>query len=151
MKATNNKWFAGAMKLAVGLVLAGSFLMPLPVHAQPRYAGNITLAHETRWGTTMIPAGDYKLNVDAETEVIQVCDSNTGKVVANEIGVVATGSRTDRSELRIATRGSEQAVYALFLAQYGEIYSNTRPFPKTSHGDDDARATEITSVRVIQK
>lgn len=151
MKATNNDWLARAMKLVIGLTLAGSCLMPMPVQAKPRYAGSVTLAHETRWGRTMIPAGNYALNVDAETEVIQVCDPKTGKVVANEIGVVATGSRTNRSELRIATRGSEQAVYSLYLAQYGEIYSNTRPFPKTPHGSGEGRAIEITAARVTQK
>jgi hypothetical protein len=61
MKSRRSSMFAKTFVLVIGLLSASAGL----AHAQSAANGTFTLAHETRWGSVALPAGDYTFSLQS--------------------------------------------------------------------------------------
>jgi hypothetical protein len=150
MKATNNTRFAGTSKLVAGLLLAGSFLAPMAAKADPDYMGKFTLAHETRWGTATLPAGDYTMSVDTNSKTIWIRNVATRKV-AVEFAEIGVTTKDSPSEIHIAVRGDERVVSEVEISEVGEVYSMVHPFGKERRNTEEANSTASEIIYLAEK
>jgi hypothetical protein len=126
------------------------FVAPLRAQSSPDYSGKFTLTHETQWGDTMIPAGNYTLAVENAGRVLVIRNADTRKGVAVELGQGTMGSRSETSEIRIAVRGNQQAVTGVEIASFGEVYSRVHPFPKSRRQAEEEATTQTETIELAQ-
>jgi hypothetical protein len=150
MKATNRKWMTGAVQIMGIAALLSIFLAPLRAQSSPDYAGKFTFAHDTQWGDTMIPAGTYTLTMESAGRLLYVRNAQTGKNVAVELGRSGMGPVAEGSEIRVAVRGNQQAVTAVEIARFGEVYSKMHPFAKSQRQAEEEATIHTETIEVAQ-
>ena len=147
---------SASLKLFLGVLMAICFVVT-PPHAQARpshFKGTFVLTNDVQWGKTLLRPGTYSLavdQVDANVESIAVYDAGTGKMLVGEMNAISFTTTTDNSEIIIATRGNQRAVYSLQLAGMGEVLHQSHPFATSESDAEEARNTEAIAVETAKK
>lgn len=118
--------FSAVKTLFLALFMAGLF--PGLAHAQETAAGKFTLSFETRWGNTILPAGDYSLTMPSTTlwGFVMVRREPQGDPVAFvRADTWEEASSADPSKLILERRGEELIVRALYLRDKGYVFNFT--------------------------
>jgi hypothetical protein len=147
---------SASLKLFLGILMTACFLVT-PAHAQERpshFKGTFVLTNDVQWGKTLLRPGTYSLSVDkvdAIVESIDVYNASTGKMLVGEMNAISFTTTADNSEIIIATRGNQRAVYSLQLAGMGEVLHQSHPFATSESDAEEARNTEAITVETARK
>jgi hypothetical protein len=107
--------------LKVLLILAGAMAVSaVPVHAQTT-KGTFTLTHKVRWGTAVLPAGNYVFSVDTQTWPARVMVHEVdGPTTAIILPQASSDQRlSGESAMLIQKEDGESVVSSLRLANVG--------------------------------
>jgi hypothetical protein len=147
---TNHAGYSASLKLFLGALLAACFLATA-AHADSLFTGTFTLTNEVQWGKATLGPGTYSLELDHSTQTIIIRDAHTGKAVARELARPEFDSSNDDSQLRIAVRGNQRAVYSVRLAGLGEVFQRAHPFAERGRAVEEARQTQTVPLVVAEK
>jgi hypothetical protein len=113
-------WFSGAL---LGAVIVFAMLAPA-ANAQSYYNGKFDLPFEAHWGLATLPAGHYVFQITNNDvySVVIVRKAETRKFVAYERVDFKQSSTSNKSALLISTRGGQQIVYSLRIAELGQVF-----------------------------
>lgn len=137
-KTTRMTLFAAAL-LATSL-FAGS------VKAQSLFEGKFTLPHETRWGQTVLPAGQYLVTLDSNiSNLLVICDAKSHRTLAYEPIGIRDGRTEGKSALLVATRGSQRVVHSFRVAELGQTFIYDRALAR-ERAVEKAKNTETVPV-----
>jgi len=108
----------------------------IPASAQST-KGTFTLAHKVRWGTAVLPAGDYAFSVDTQTWPVRVMVRELGGATS---AIILSQSYSDQklagaSTLVMEQEAGESVVSSLKLANVGmalEFHSGKVATPETA-------------------
>ncbi len=117
--------FSAVKTLFLALFMAG--LLSGPAHAQETVAGKFTLPFATRWGKTILPAGEYSLTMPSPAlwGFVMVRREPQGEPVAFiRADTWEEASSADSSKLVFERRGEEvRIVRALYLRVKGYVFN----------------------------
>jgi len=132
--------------------LLAACLFCRPANAQLDFQGKFTLQHETRWGTAVLPAGDYLLTIDHDIvpRMLVIRDAKSRLIVAYESLDDREGRTKGESALLISTRGRQQVVQSLTIAELGEAFVYERP-PAQGRPTEEAGQRQAVPVTVAKK
>jgi len=125
------------------LALSALPFTPSPAHAQEMH-GSFTLSHEVRWQNYVVPAGDYRFEVQPKGPsaillLRKVSGHNAGfLILANK---AESSKPSDRDRLVVVARPSGSYVSSMELPQFGE----TLRFAVPAESREVARMTVISS------
>jgi len=122
-------------------------------NAQSSFQGKFTLQHETRWGQAVLPAGNYLLSFDHNSEIpglLVIRDAKSLRFVAYEPANNAQDSSGGGSALLVSVRGSQQNVQALRIAELGQVFVYDRALADRREVEE-ARQTQAVPVIVAKK
>jgi hypothetical protein len=123
MKFDNLKVATKVTFFAAVVLIAGSFAGS--VQAQSVYNGKFTLNHSVRWGQALIPAGNYRINIDPSNGfgllTAEVFDTRSGRPVAM-IACNITENAKGPSTLFLSRRGNEHVVHTLRVEELNESF-----------------------------
>jgi hypothetical protein len=133
----------GRFVYSVVLALSGLTFTPSPASAQEMH-GSFTLSHEVRWQKYVVPAGDYRFEVQPKgpSAILQL-----RKVSGNSAGFLILANNAESSKpsdldrLVVVARPSGSYVSSMELPEFGE----TLRFVVPSESAEVARATVISS------
>lgn len=120
-----NTLFGYATKaMMVAAALLGTLLVAGPANAQSEYQGKFTLRQQTRWGKTVLPAGQYRLNIDhrAGIAIVTVKDAKSERIVAFVESQAAEHSGEGGDALLLNPREMGMSVQALRVAELGKTF-----------------------------
>ena len=125
------------------LALSALTFTPSPADAQEMH-GSFTLSHEVRWQNYVVPAGDYRFEVQPKgpSAILQL-----RKVSGNGAGflILANNAESskpgDRDRLVVVARPSGSYVSSMELPEFGE----TLRFAVPAESREVARMTVISS------
>jgi hypothetical protein len=126
------------------LSLISSVAFPSHAGAQPVIAGRFTLTSEVKWGTMVLPAGDYSYaledTVSPSPVTIYAADgSGKGMVLPT---YASDGKESGRNKISLETKNGQAVVSALYVEKLGlvlhfdtgktnaELAKKTAPDPK---------------------
>jgi len=90
--------------------------------------GKFTLPFEARWGTAVLPAGDYSFRVNASAAPCMVSVSQGGRVVAFILTSSTNRREVEGSSALIAVRSAgSYRIRALRLAEVGAVLEYMSP------------------------
>lgn len=133
----------GRFVYSVVLALSALTFTPSPASAQEMH-GSFTLSHEVRWQKYVVPAGDYRFEVQpkgpsAILQLRKVSGNNAGfLIMANN---AESSKPSDLDRLVVVARPSGSYVSSMELPEFGE----TLRFVVPSESEEVARATVISS------
>ncbi len=110
------------------------------------FTGDFTLTSETHWGSNVLPAGNYTLSLNSQTNVATIRTAE-GKAVAFTPLPIKDSSNKGATALMVMVHGNERIVRSLNLpgSGYALIYT-----PRTSaEREIFAKADQVQSVPVI--
>jgi hypothetical protein len=145
IKATKATLFAAA--LLTPILFAGS------ANAQSYFQGQFTLQQATRWGRSVLPAGEYRIRAAiSNPTVFTIEDAKTGKMVAYEFSSIVerVPQNEDHSELLLGTRGQQRVIYSFHVVELRESLIYDRALAN-GHGVLEARDTETVPVLLARK
>ena len=133
----------GRFVYSVVLALSALTFTPSPASAQEMH-GSFTLSHEVRWQKYVVPAGDYRFEVQPKgpSAILML-----RKVSGNSAGFLILASNVESSKpsdldrLVVVARPSGSYVSSMELPEFGE----TLRFVVPSESEEVARATVISS------
>jgi hypothetical protein len=113
------------------LSLVSSFAFPSNAGAQPVIAGRFTLTSPAKWGTVMLPAGDYTFAVEDSVSPPPVTifrADGTGKGIVIP-AFVSEIKRDDTGKMTLEIRDGQAVVTALYVERLGVVlhYGAERP------------------------
>ena len=125
------------------LALSALTFTPSPAYAQEMH-GSFTLSYEVRWQNYIVPAGDYRFEVQPKgpSAILQL-----RKVSGNSAGflILANNAESskpgDRDRLVVAARPSGSYVSSMELPEFGE----TLRFAVPAESPEVAQVTVISS------
>jgi len=92
------------------------------------YQGKFTLPFEARWGSAVLPAGDYTFRVNASEDPCMVSVSQERQIVALILTSAATRGEVAGSSALIAVRNAgNYRIRALQLAEAGVVLEYSLP------------------------
>lgn len=91
------------------------------------YRGNFTLPFETRWGTAVLPAGDYSLSLNSTTMPVRATVRGENGAVLIQAEAMATQSASDKSSLVVVRNARRGTVRSLYLAELGTAFYFAAP------------------------
>src|ERR1700740_753100 len=102
--------------LAAAMLAAGLFASA--GYAQTTFSGKFTLPYEVQWGKTVLPAGQYFINMPAAgaTAIVQ---SEDGKVAFHTPIPIRNRSEKGTASLKVLARGNDRIVLSLNLPECG--------------------------------
>jgi hypothetical protein len=145
-KAATKVTFFVALVLIAGLFAGG-------VQAQSVYNGKFTLTHSVRWGQAVLPAGNYRINIDPSDGfgmlMAEVFDTKTGRPAAM-IACNITENAKGSSALLLSRRGGEKVVHTLRVEELNESFIFD---PSLAHRRvaEEAEATETVPILNAKK
>ncbi|MGH9494495.1 MAG: hypothetical protein ACRD3B_05810 [Candidatus Sulfotelmatobacter sp.] len=143
-KATRATLFAAAL-LAISL-FAGS------VKAQSLFEGKFTLQYETRWGQTVLPAGQYLVTFDSNiSNLLVITDAKSHRTLAYEPTGKRDGRTEGKSALLVGTRGSQRVVHSFRVAELGQTFIYDRALTREEGPRQEARQSQTVPVVVAKK
>jgi hypothetical protein len=86
------------------------------------YKGKFTLPFETRWGTAILPAGDYSLSLNSTTMPVRATIRGENGAVLIQAEAMATRSGSDKSSLIVVRNSRRGVVRSLYLAEIGAAF-----------------------------
>jgi hypothetical protein len=113
------------------MAVTGLSILPAPAVAQSA-SGKFTLVRQVRWGTVVLPPGDYSCSVEhrsAETVLLHNLTTRTGAIVM--AASVSTVDNPTASHLVLEQTGNEWFVRSLVLSATGEILYFNSPATRT--------------------
>jgi len=121
------------------------------VSAQSDFQGKFTLPHETQWGQTALPAGDYVLAFthDGPFPMLVIREAKSSRVVAYESVDIRESNAKGQSALLVGRRGTQRVVCELRIAELNEAFVYERP--PAQGGEVEARQTQAIPVLVAKK
>ena len=128
---------------SVVLALSALTFTPSPASAQEMH-GSFTLSHEVRWQKYVVPAGDYRFEVQPKgPSAILLLRKVSGRgagflIMANN---AESSKPSDVDRLVVVARPSGSYVSSMELPEFGE----TLRFVVPSESEEVARATVISS------
>jgi hypothetical protein len=133
----------GRFVYSVVLALSALTFTPSPASAREMH-GSFTLSHEVRWQKYVVPAGDYRFEVQAKgpSAILML-----RKVSGNSAGFLILANNAESSKpsdvdrLVVVARPSGSYVSSMELPEFGE----TLRFVVPSESEEVARATVISS------
>ena len=110
------------------------------------FSGKFTLPSETHWGKNVLPAGNYTMSLDAQTNVALVRSAD-GKTAGFTPIPITTSSDKGATALSVMVRGNRRIVRSLNLPTHGVslIYQPTT----SAEREILAKADEVLTVPVI--
>ncbi len=113
-------WFSGAVLGAVivfGMVASAA-------NAQSYYKGKFDLPFKAHWGLAVLPAGEYVFSIasDDGRAMVTIRNAKTLQHVAFETVEFQESSAHGKSALLIGTRGEQQIVHSIRIAELGETF-----------------------------
>jgi len=133
----------GRFVYSVVLALSALTFTPSPASAQEMH-GSFTLSHEVRWQKYVVPAGDYRFEVQpkgpsAILQLRKVSGNNAGfLIMANN---AESSKPSDLDRLVVVARASGSYVSSMELPQFGE----TLRFAVPTESREVAGVTVISS------
>ena len=133
----------GRFVYSVVLALSALTFTPSPASAQEMH-GSFTLSHEVRWQKYVVPAGDYRFEVQSKgpSAILML-----RKVSGNSAGFLILASNVESSKpsdldrLVVVARPSGSYVSSMELPEFGETLRFTVP----TESREVARVTVISS------
>ncbi|MFZ3217609.1 MAG: hypothetical protein WA192_16235 [Candidatus Acidiferrales bacterium] len=122
------------------LSLLSSMAFPSFAGAQPVDGGRFTLASAARWGSIVLPAGDYTYGVDqnSTTPLVTIYTTNgTGKGFVFPASVSEI-SASEPARLVLEEKNGETVVTALYVKELGLVL-----YYKAAPSDADAAHTKL--------
>jgi hypothetical protein len=105
------------------LSLVSCFAFPSNAGAQPVIAGKFTLTSPAKWGTVMLPAGEYTFAVEDSVSpppvVIFSADGNGKGIVVPAF--VSEIQRDDTAKMTMEVRDGEAVVTTLYVERLGLV------------------------------
>jgi hypothetical protein len=142
--------YSASWKAFLGILLAACFLATA-AHADSLFTGKFKLTNEVHWGKAVLSPGAYSLALDQWTHTIIVRDAQTSKIVARVFARTNYNTKSADSEMLIAVRGRQRAVYSLQVAGLGEVFNQAHPFGARRRAAEEARNAEAIPVEVAKK
>jgi hypothetical protein len=105
------------------LSLISSMAFPSHAGAQPTIAGRFTLSGEARWGSIVLPAGEYAFGIDESSSlplVIIFSSNGTGRGFVLPTSVTKMGY-SDRGRVTLHTEDGETVVTAVYAEKLGLV------------------------------
>ncbi len=106
------------------LAMLGAALSAGVLSAQD-FQGSFTLPFETRWGTAVLPAGDYTFKLDTVKYVVTVYGENRAPMILSSSR--NTDSTFGSNKLIVARHGSKGTVRTLRLAELQLAFNYSAP------------------------
>jgi len=138
---------SGFWKKLLLVTLTGFTLLPKIAIAEDA-RGKFTLARAVRWGTAVLPAGDYTYSVEHRaTGTVMLRNLNGGP---NAIVLASSSSIVDSTvapRLLLTQRGNEWVVTSMILGGEGEELYFAPPLPAAipQEAKRPAKAAEVSS------
>jgi hypothetical protein len=127
------------------VVLLATCAFAAAANAQSFYA-KFTLPFDTHWGKNVLPAGNYTMSLNSQTNVALVRSAD-GKTVGFTPIPIEASSKKGATALMVMVRGNERIVRSLNLPTHGVSLIYT---PATSAEREIlAKADQVQSVPVI--
>lgn len=142
--------YSASWKAFLGILLAACFLATA-AHADSLFTGKFKLTNEVHWGNNVLGPGEYLLALDQWTHTIIIRDAQTGKIVARVSARTHYNTESADSELLIAVRGRQRAVYSVQVAGLGEVFNQAHPFGARGRAAEEARNAEAIPIEVAKK
>ena len=146
----NHVRYSASWKAFLGIFLVVCFLATA-AHAGSLFTGTFKLTNTVHWGEAVLGPGAYSLALDQTTHTIIIRDAQTGEIVARVLARIDSKKDSADSELLIAVRGKQRAVYSVQVAGLGEVFNQAHPFGARGRAAEEARNPESVPVQVAQK
>jgi hypothetical protein len=108
-----------ARRLALAAVLGGLFAGA--AQAGAAYSGTFTLTHEVRWGSSVLPAGEYSLVMHSVEGPLNVVDAS-GRIRALAYGFPDSPTRSQPTSILITRDGTERTVRSFNCPLWGHKF-----------------------------
>jgi hypothetical protein len=116
-----------AKKIVLSLLLLAA--VSLPVAAQDAY-GKFTVSHETRWGTAVLPAGNYTVSLTSGPVPYVTVSSDTNKSVSvMAVAQYVDSANCKTSSLVLQQSGEGWDVRSLCFVSSSTVYFNVPQKP----------------------
>jgi hypothetical protein len=140
------RYTSGSWKRFLFVALSGLSLLP-PAALAEDARGQFTLARKVRWGTAVLPAGDYSYSIEHHATGTVILRSLNGGpsaiVLASSSSIVAS---TAAPRLLVTQRGHEWVVTSMIIGGEGEELYFTPSVPAIpQEGKRPAKAAEVSS------
>lgn len=117
MKISNLMRHSTPLKLVLGLLMA-TCVYAAAASPQPSFVGKFTLPYEVQWNHSVLPAGEYSIEVDTQGMPAVLRSTSTGKAVYTSIPTHAN-IENGPSALTITNKGNERRVRSVNLPAIG--------------------------------
>ncbi len=113
--------------LIVGMALCFSAASLFAEDRTPVFKGNVTLPFETRWGTAILPPGEYTLSVHSTSLPARVTvRGKNGSVFITAQSLALRGDSENRSYLLIG-KWRRGVVRSLYVSELGMAFNYAAP------------------------
>jgi hypothetical protein len=117
MHATN---LPSSVKFLLGVLIA-TCVFTVAANAHPGFAGKFTLPYEVHFGRTVLPAGEYFIQMDA-TMAPAMISSASGSMPAVYTNVLSIAdNERGGTHLTVTTQGNERTVRSLNSTELGKL------------------------------
>lgn len=139
MKSWQRNWTRMLLGVISAMVVCGT------AAAQTRYAGRFTLPFEARWGSVLLPAGEYTFEVKSGTDKLTLISNARGGHLGFVLPIASDPSAKMRRTncLLVAGKGSRAQVVAIQLATEGLVIEYRTPRSRESRKMEQAAVSEV--------
>jgi len=145
MKISNRIRHSTTAKLILGVLFATCAFTAV-ANAQPSFEGKFTLPYEVHWNHTVLPAGEYSIQLDVMGTPAVLYSTSTGKAVNTGTPTLADGDK-GAARVTITVRGNERRVRSVNLPEIGKSLI-FEPLTQTER-EMLAKAGQIDAVPVV--
>jgi hypothetical protein len=129
------------------LSLISSFAFPGHALAQPVIAGKFTLSNAAKWGSVMLPAGEYTFAVEdsmSPPTVMIFAADGTGKGIVVP-AFVSDIKGTDSGKMTLEVRDGQRVVTALYVKRLGIVLHYDGAWPNVEVAQKKAPDARMSS------
>ena len=145
MKISNRTRHSTTAKLILGVLFA-TCVFTAAANAQPSFEGKFTLPYEVHWNHTVLPAGEYSIEVDAKG-MPAILHSTSSNMSVHTGVPISVDAEKGAACLTITIRGNERRVRSVNLPQIGKSMVFD-PLTKTER-EEFAKSGQIDAVPVV--
>ena len=145
MKILSSTQHPTTVKLILSVLIA-TCVFTSAANAQPSFEGQFTLPYEVHWNHTVLPAGEYAIQVDSKGAPTVLRSKSGNKSVYTGVPIIADREK-GAACLTVTIRGNERKVRSLNLPQIG-MSLIFEPLTKTER-EMFAKAGQIDAVPVV--
>ena len=153
MKLNLMKKAAEVTLFAAALLVTCLFTGSANAQSQSLFSGKFTLQHTTHWGKSVLPAGNYYIQLggpgSVNADLFVISDAKSGKTVARETCRVAEDApKNSTNTLFIAGHANEQIIYSFQVPDLGETCIYNRFL--ANRASEEASNTKVVPVLVAK-